>query len=640
MSILRNGNFEADWAEEQSHRCLVFPADGPPVAREIGNIFTPPGWTVWFRHEEGVWSQPECRDARSSDPDRMHSGDKGFLLFTFFRKHDAGLMQQVNVEPGARLRFSAWAHAWSNHQDPGQPDKFPHPDKSRWSEGAGFDPFFALAGTSDDANIQNFTFWVGVDPTGGTDPFAASVVWGKGAHIYNAFHEVPEVQTVALVDTVTVFMRSQTLWRFKHNDAYWDDAALTVTIEGDDQKPELGMPREPYNRVYNVIPAHATEEQAVAIFLEAWRRSRETVGSSYDDAMMGPGLTSRTANLYGIPASERAEFLAFRDTHYPGVIVNFLPVPGEGLSPGEAIPTVTRERLSLHLQTEVEGWGDFVENVKPAWVKVFHFGLAPTVKSRSPETKVLVRFHLQDYGWLLENPDKRQAARDFLALFWPSLEQFADDVDCIEGLNETIATHDPGGVQKSVDFAVALSDEMVARGNPAAVCMLNVAVGNPDHGPETEMLLPAAQAAVRNGHYLGYHPYWPATPNQDWLESAWRHYAGRALVSWDTTFTQAGLRPRYLFTEAGPIGTVPTPEGKPGGLMPTEGWRSPECLDGNWNRCLEQLLTFRRLLAEWNAENQNRAEGVMLFTSGIGVGWERFQYGKTEFELLEAALRD
>ncbi len=229
---LRNGNFEADWAEESSHRVLVLPIGGSPYHSEVGNIFTPPAWTVWFQHQEGVWAQPEGRDAWDRNPDRMRSGAKGYILFTFHKSHDAGLYQQVSVAPGTRLRFSAWVHAWSNHADPNRPGDFPHPDDAQWSEGAGYDhvawPEGSQPPTGDPQNDArtNFTFWVGIDPTGGINPFAGSVVWSQGWHIYNGFVQEVAVDAVAQANTVTVFTRARAKWPFKHNDAYWDDAQL------------------------------------------------------------------------------------------------------------------------------------------------------------------------------------------------------------------------------------------------------------------------------------------------------------------------------------------------------------------------------------------------------------------------------
>lgn len=234
-NLLRNGGFEADWSEESSHRCLIFDTAGRVEEAERGNIFTPPGWLVWFRHGLPVehdpannvgWAQPEVRDAWiAHDPARVHSGQKGLLLFTFYRVHDGGLLQQVEVEPGTRLRLSAWAHAWSNSH------LGPHVDDPRWSEGegVGYEHFFAVEGAEGlDDEARNFTFWLGIDPRGGTDPYAETVVWGQGAHIYNAYRPVPPVEAVAQAERVTVFLRSRTLWPFKHNDAYWDDVHLRV----------------------------------------------------------------------------------------------------------------------------------------------------------------------------------------------------------------------------------------------------------------------------------------------------------------------------------------------------------------------------------------------------------------------------
>jgi hypothetical protein len=230
---IQNAGFEADWSEEGSHHCLIIETNGAIEDTVRDNIFTPPGWVTWFLHGMPVehdpqnqvgWSQPEVRDSRDTDPDRMHSGEKGMLLFTFWRVHDAGFLQQVEVGAGTPVRFAAWAHAWSNNGGPPE-----DPEDAEWSEGShvGYAHYFAAEGTPDlDEGDRNFTFWVGIDPTGGTNPFADSVVWGQGAHIYNAYFRVPTVQTTAISDTVTLFLRSRTLWPFKHNDAYWDDALL------------------------------------------------------------------------------------------------------------------------------------------------------------------------------------------------------------------------------------------------------------------------------------------------------------------------------------------------------------------------------------------------------------------------------
>ncbi|HDQ73142.1 MAG TPA: hypothetical protein ENN19_13780 [Chloroflexi bacterium] len=257
-NLLENGEFEANWGEKKSHRCLIFPKDSAPYEKDVGNIFTPPGWITWFHHDPGQWDQPEVRDAwKQHDPRRVHSGQKAILLFTFFRRHDAGFLQQVPIAPGTPLKLAAWAHAWSNHSDQNNLAKFPHPDDPMWSEGVGYGAGFALEGETQDDNWRNFTFYVGIDPTGGTNPLASTVVWGTGAHIYNEYAQVPSVETTAQGDTVTVFVRSKTLWPFKHNDAYWDDALLTAVGQAD-EKPEVRLnfwPSEP--KIGEVIQVEA-----------------------------------------------------------------------------------------------------------------------------------------------------------------------------------------------------------------------------------------------------------------------------------------------------------------------------------------------------------------------------------------------
>jgi hypothetical protein len=247
-NLLKNGGFEADWGEEKSHRCLVYPKRAEPH-EDVGNIFVPPGWDFWFRHDPGRWDQPEGRDAwKVNAPERVRSGEKGFMWFTFSRNHDAGLLQRVNVAPGTRLRVTAWLHAWSNGlsaRDGG------HRDDGRWSDGAGYEQVAWEAGTQphDTGDKQqdakaNFTFQVGIDPTGDTDPLADTVVWGKGYHIYNGYVKQLEVEATAESDSVTVFIRSKTLWAFKHNDAYVDDAELAVVGE-EEPPPEVRLTHQP-----------------------------------------------------------------------------------------------------------------------------------------------------------------------------------------------------------------------------------------------------------------------------------------------------------------------------------------------------------------------------------------------------------
>jgi hypothetical protein len=349
-NLLKNEGFEADWGEEKSHRCLVFPKGQEMYEKDVGNIFTPPGWVTWFRHDPGTWDQPEVRDAwKNVDPHRVHSGEKGMLLFTFFRKHDAGFLQQVDVVPGSRIRVSAWAHAWSNHTLDGYRWSW---HKGRVSSGVGEDATFILEGEAPELNgdpwndaIQNFTFYVGIDPTGGMNPLAETVMWGRGAHIYNEYAQVPAVEAVAKGNRVTVFLRSKTMWGFNHNDAYWDDAEARV-VEGAEPEPEVkpkpkpepeptpepgpgptsrGEPREQYERAYVLLPPGADAAMALAVVDASWNQHRYTIGGSADDAGIGD-LDSRRVIAVN-PGEWPDDLEAFFAEHYPGA--EYVPIEAE-----------------------------------------------------------------------------------------------------------------------------------------------------------------------------------------------------------------------------------------------------------------------------------------------------------------------
>ncbi|MFW6115704.1 MAG: hypothetical protein ACOC7Y_01445, partial [Chloroflexota bacterium] len=236
-NLVRNGGFEVDWAHHGgTHRAAVYREEGGANEENREGIETPPGWLTWYRYDAGVWEEPRVEGVSAAEkPRRVHSGQGGVRIAINYRTYDAGLLQQVDVEPGARLSLSAWAHAWSNCHDG------PHPGDPLWSEGPGHECGFELEGEAPDDDWRNFTFRVGIDPTGGVDPEADTVSWGAGAHIYNCFHEVPSVEVEAESRRVTIFLRSHTRWPFMYNHAYWDHVVLT-RADGDGERAEWPYP--------------------------------------------------------------------------------------------------------------------------------------------------------------------------------------------------------------------------------------------------------------------------------------------------------------------------------------------------------------------------------------------------------------
>jgi uncharacterized repeat protein (TIGR01451 family) len=174
---------------------------------EYGEIFTPEGWVTWW--EEGDHRRPEARVIPREipytfDPLRIYRGYYAAMYFTMYGTHHAGYYQRVtDLEPGAALMFYAHAHGWSCHGD------------------------VPLGYSCDD--LENLGFYVGVDPNGGTDPWSANVLWSERTPSPDVYRRIGPVESVVgPAGAVTVFLRSDTWWPFKHNDAYWDNAVLLV----------------------------------------------------------------------------------------------------------------------------------------------------------------------------------------------------------------------------------------------------------------------------------------------------------------------------------------------------------------------------------------------------------------------------
>ena len=208
------------------------------------------------------------------------------------------------------------------------------------------------------------------------------------------------------------------------------------------------------------------------------------------------------------------------------------------------------------------------------------------------------------------------------------------DIDAVESLNEEVPTNNLDKLRQIVAFDVAVSDEVARRAsllnrNIAAV-LLNIAVGNPEHS-EMEYLLPVADKCVQHGHFIGYHSYFPCHPDyaEEWFVDYAFDYHLRC-ESMQQTFDNYGLRPQYLYTEAGAV-AVEVVDGKPGALNAGAGWRHPICLNGNLPRYLNLLLRLK--------EMDELSQSAMIFTTGADfIGWDYFLFNGPELDALATRL--
>lgn len=182
-----------------------------------GTANAPIGWIPWWISQQPTdpeWKnrQPEYKPARAPFFARIRSGNEAAQYFSFHGTHTAGLLQIVDVTPGSALRFSIWGQAWSTIDD---------------SE-------FSNQPTS--VNMR-----VGIDPTGGTNPYNPAIVWSDYQQPYDVY-SLFTVEATAQGDKATVFTISSPAEQRKHNDIYWDDAELIVGGAGSPAPPPPAPP--------------------------------------------------------------------------------------------------------------------------------------------------------------------------------------------------------------------------------------------------------------------------------------------------------------------------------------------------------------------------------------------------------------
>jgi hypothetical protein len=184
QNLLRNPSFEEGWYHASMSN------------------FIPNGWSYWFQHrapdEPRLHWMPEPEFGGIEDrPGQATSGRWSARWFNIWAIHNAGLYQRVAVPRGARLRFAIWVLSWSSQND-------------QWL-------------VSESWQHR----WVGIDPTGGTDPFSPSIVWGRDDATMDQWVRL-SIEATALAESATVFVREQPDWPVKHNDCLVDDAELVV----------------------------------------------------------------------------------------------------------------------------------------------------------------------------------------------------------------------------------------------------------------------------------------------------------------------------------------------------------------------------------------------------------------------------
>lgn len=192
--------------------------EGNQQFQGTADIHVPEGWIAYWvpvgttvTHDpqnSAGYQRPEMMVISSeppyANPPRVFTGGQAFRVTGSGRAFDAGIMQQVTVTPGETFCLAGYAHAWSSFRAD--------------------DLFNSTLLSSDDR--RNANFQLGLDPLGGANPWSPTVVWGQTANIYDEYQPIPSVQTQSLGGSITVFVRGTMLWRFAHNEMFFDSLIL------------------------------------------------------------------------------------------------------------------------------------------------------------------------------------------------------------------------------------------------------------------------------------------------------------------------------------------------------------------------------------------------------------------------------
>jgi hypothetical protein len=196
-AFAQGGNLLANPGFEGFYRSFSY---GSSVDQLVREFRVADGWNPWYRpHADGDpgwrYRRPEYRPASYS-----YNGSAAQQFFTSFGTHQAGLYQRVNnAVPGQNYRFSIAAYIWSsNHEN------------------------FYRSENPGEASVR-----VGIDPSGGTNPYAASVVWSPFSTFYDEWRML-SVDATAQSRALTVFVWSEQAYPVVHNDVAVDEAYLGV----------------------------------------------------------------------------------------------------------------------------------------------------------------------------------------------------------------------------------------------------------------------------------------------------------------------------------------------------------------------------------------------------------------------------
>lgn len=181
----------------------------------INELEVAEGWTPFWASPPAKWYdddvahydfRPEYKKAggEMTGPTRAISGSSQ-QWFSTFAGHRAGIYQQISATPGQKITLTATMQSWHT-QVPSKPEI-----------------------SMDEDWIVNPTYLkqVGIDPTGGIDAFADTVVWSAEYWENDKWFDI-SAETTAQAEKVTLFVYGEPKYAFQANNCYVDSVTITL----------------------------------------------------------------------------------------------------------------------------------------------------------------------------------------------------------------------------------------------------------------------------------------------------------------------------------------------------------------------------------------------------------------------------
>lgn len=171
------------------------------------------GWQAWWKEEPDPndgsfnyayrpkWNRESLTTGAA--PELVYAEKSAQRVFNNWDPWYGGVQQTVTAAPGTPITLTANARLWASS------DAWPNPSD-----------------TSVNAEVQ-----VGLDPTGGTDPFSPTVIWSAPISPHNAWQMVSVPAVVGVGGRVTAFLSTDYRGYSRNNlMVFWDAVTLRVPV--------------------------------------------------------------------------------------------------------------------------------------------------------------------------------------------------------------------------------------------------------------------------------------------------------------------------------------------------------------------------------------------------------------------------